>query len=272
VSRFDRAVSGDVGGSRADVRRSDYDPGAEVAAAASSLADAIEASEQAVRAAQPGYRASVENIRALAEAAELPPPLITRLVVEEEARIVTVSALADAERKAARAQAEFQASSAGYAGAFQGAAIDFLTGVETAVGALQNFAARVAAILLQQATEETALDIGQLISSYTSSTGSTTASAMGNVFSTRGIVPFADGGVVSQPSLFSYGGGQIGSIAERGEPEAIVPLKRTRSGRLGIEGGGGTTIVNVYGATDANSFRRSEKQIASRAQSAVRPR
>jgi phage-related minor tail protein len=271
VSRFDRAVSGDVGGSRADVRRSDYDPVAEVAAAASSLSAAIEASEQAVRAAQPGYQASVENIRALAEAAALPPPLITRLVAEEEARIATVSALANAERMAAKAQAEFQASAAGYSGAFQGAAIDFLTGVETATGALQNFAARVASILIEQATQDTANAVGTGIASYFSSSSSTTASAMGNVFSPRGVVPFANGGVVSQPSLFSYGGGQIGSIAERG-PEAIVPLDRTRSGRLGIAGGGGTTIVNVYGATDANSFRRSEKQIASRAQSAVRPR
>ena len=28
-------------------------------------------------------------------------------------------------------------------------------------------------------------------------------------------------------------------------PEAIIPLKRGKGGRLGVEGGGGTTTVNV---------------------------
>jgi phage-related minor tail protein len=53
-------------------------------------------------------------------------------------------------------------------------------------------------------------------------------------------------------------------MAER-EPEAIMPLKRTRSGRLGIEtagGGGNTYNVNfsVRGVSDQNAWKRSGKQ------------
>ncbi len=59
-----------------------------------------------------------------------------------------------------------------------------------------------------------------------------TTSRQGNVFNNGSVVPFRGGGVVSRPSAFSMGGG-IGTIAEE-EPEAILPLKRTSSGDLGV--------------------------------------
>ena len=67
--------------------------------------------------------------------------------------------------------------------------------------------------------------------------------AKGNVFSKNRIVPYAKGGIVNRPTLFPFAKG-IGLMAEAG-PEAIVPLKRGRDGKLGIAGGGGSTVVNV---------------------------
>jgi phage-related minor tail protein len=58
-------------------------------------------------------------------------------------------------------------------------------------------------------------------------------------------VPFAYGGVVNKPTLFPMANG-AGLMGEAG-PEAIMPLRRTASGRLGVEssGGVGNVVVNV---------------------------
>ena len=76
--------------------------------------------------------------------------------------------------------------------------------------------------------------------------------ANGAAFAGNNIVPYRKGGVVSSPTMFKYGGSQLGVMGEAG-PEAIMPLKRGRSGKLGVEmhgrGGGGTTNVNYTGPT-----------------------
>lgn len=76
------------------------------------------------------------------------------------------------------------------------------------------------------------------------------AAANGAAFDLGGTRQFAQGGIVSSPTFFRYGGG-IGQMGEAG-PEAIVPLKRMNNGRLGVEmhggkGGGGnqSVVVNV---------------------------
>ena len=71
-------------------------------------------------------------------------------------------------------------------------------------------------------------------------------SAMGNAFAKEGLMKYAKGGVVTQPTFFRYGAaGNLGLMGEAGSPEAILPLKRGRSGNLGVEssGGGSTNIV-----------------------------
>jgi phage-related minor tail protein len=92
-------------------------------------------------------------------------------------------------------------------------------------------------------------------------------SAIGSLFG--GLMPFAKGGtpglgsgVVSSPTVFGMGS-QLGVMGEAGA-EAILPLRRDASGRLGVGGaGGGPVTVNVSIATpDAGSFRKSEGQIA----------
>ncbi len=75
--------------------------------------------------------------------------------------------------------------------------------------------------------------------------GSIFPSAYGNVVANNKIVPFAYGGVVNKPTLFPMANG-AGLMGEAG-PEAIMPLRRTASGRLGVEssGGVGNVVVNV---------------------------
>lgn len=65
--------------------------------------------------------------------------------------------------------------------------------------------------------------------------------AKGNVFAANGVVPFAMGGVVNRPTLFPFAKG-TGLMGEAG-PEAIIPLKRGADGKLGVAGGGGTSVV-----------------------------
>lgn len=76
---------------------------------------------------------------------------------------------------------------------------------------------------------------------------------------------YANGGVVSTPTMFGMSGGRRGLMGEAG-PEAILPLKRTSSGKLGVAvAGGGTNAVsehvnisNVFNVTgsDVETVRR----------------
>ena len=70
-------------------------------------------------------------------------------------------------------------------------------------------------------------------------------SAKGNIFDKDGLMKFAKGGIITEPTYFKYGGaGKLGLMGEAGA-EAIMPLKRTSSGNLGVEasGGGSTNVV-----------------------------
>jgi len=69
--------------------------------------------------------------------------------------------------------------------------------------------------------------------------------AKGNAFAANGVVPYRKGGVVNSPTYFKYGGSNLGIMGEAG-PEAIMPLKRGRGGKLGvIAQGGGAANINV---------------------------
>jgi lambda family phage tail tape measure protein len=74
--------------------------------------------------------------------------------------------------------------------------------------------------------------------------GGVKAQEYGNAFHAGRVIPFANGGVVSGPTMFPMRGNQTGLMGEAG-PEAIMPLKRGRDGKLGVqaEGGGGQSIV-----------------------------
>lgn len=79
-------------------------------------------------------------------------------------------------------------------------------------------------------------------------------SALGNIFNQNGFQKFANGGaftnsIVSKPTIFPFANG-TGLMGEAG-PEAIMPLKRTSSGKLGViseSGGGMSVIINNFGS------------------------
>jgi len=77
-------------------------------------------------------------------------------------------------------------------------------------------------------------------------------------------VPFASGGVIASPVAFPLAGGRTGVMGERGA-EAIMPLARGPDGRLGVRADGTGGAINVtfnVSTPDADSFRRSETQLA----------
>ena len=88
-----------------------------------------------------------------------------------------------------------------------------------------------------------------------------TPSAKGNVFD-KGLKEYAKGGIVTQPTLFKYGSGGSGSFGLMGEAgaEAILPLKRGRSGNLGVEASGGSTNIVVNVDATGSSVEGNEQQ------------
>jgi len=144
----------------------------------------------------------------------------------------TKSILADMARIATR-----QASSA-LLGSLVGAAASYLGG--SAAGGGNGMAAGSAGA--------TSSNLGASQAGYTGMY----AQAMGGAWS-GGVQMFADGGaftnsIVSKPTAFGMANGKTGVMGEAGE-EAIMPLTRTSSGKLGVMamGGGaaGGTQINV---------------------------
>lgn len=105
------------------------------------------------------------------------------------------------------------------------------------------------------------------------------AMANGGAFSGgRQIQAYANGGVVGGPTYFPMAGGKTGLMGESG-PEAIMPLKRGKGGKLGVavEGNSGSVNVvyniNVTGGSDPAAIRaevaKLMPQITSATKSAV---
>lgn len=101
--------------------------------------------------------------------------------------------------------------------------------------------------------------------------GGALAFAKGGAFAQGRVMPFAQGGVVSSPTLFPMRGG-VGLMGEAGA-EAILPLARGADGRLGVQAGGGggrpvTVVMNIT-TPDVAGFQRSQSQIAAQAARAL---
>ena len=83
-----------------------------------------------------------------------------------------------------------------------------------------------------------------------------TSIAAANVVASAGmlasrITAFKDGGVVNSPTLFPMAGNRTGLMGERGA-EAIMPLKRTPSGQLGVQAQVQQPSINIYNQSGAN--------------------
>jgi phage-related minor tail protein len=114
-------------------------------------------------------------------------------------------------------------------------------------------------ITLQAAFKPLEQSFGNFLSSLVTGT----AFRSGGVIRQGLPVPFAGGGIIASPTLFPLAGNRIGLAGERGA-EAIMPLTRGPDGRLGVaaSGGGGINVTLNVTTPDADSFQRSQTQIA----------
>lgn len=100
--------------------------------------------------------------------------------------------------------------------------------------------------------------------------GPLTAAAKGAIFEDgvrfmkRGGLTGRRGGIISSPTLFSSAGGL--TIGGEAGDEAIMPVRRDKRGRLGVEMIGGqalnfNAVIEINGATDFDSFAQNESQM-----------
>jgi len=88
------------------------------------------------------------------------------------------------------------------------------------------------------------------------------AFADGGSFVQGRVMPFAQGGIISQATAFPMRGG-LGLMGEAG-PEAIMPLARGADGALGVKMQGGSAVNVTMNITTPNvqGFQRSQGQVA----------
>lgn len=132
----------------------------------------------------------------------------------------------------------------------------------------RNIAQRLSANVLSRALAPLEKGISNLISG----TVGALAGRLGGVTSGARVTPFAKGGVIAAPGFFPLAQGGLGLAGEAGA-EAILPLARGADGRLGVSAGGsqaeGSPIVFNISTPDAESFMRSQAQIATMVARAV---
>ncbi len=125
---------------------------------------------------------------------------------------------------------------------------DLSKGLADAIVNAEDLGDALSAILKQLASSALQSLFGKIF-------GSIFGAADGAAFSGGRVLAYANGGIVSSPTIFPMASG-MGLMGEAG-PEAIMPLRRGADGRLGVEGaGGGTTVVNHFHiqAIDSRSF------------------
>ncbi|MBU1212957.1 MAG: phage tail tape measure protein [Alphaproteobacteria bacterium] len=130
---------------------------------------------------------------------------------------------------------------------------------------LRGLALDLSKIALKAAFKPLEQGFGNLLS------GLFTGGLGGGVAPTPLPVPFAQGGVISNPMRVPLGRGGLGLAGERGA-EAIMPLARGPDGRLGVaaqSGGGGVNVTFNVSTPDADSFQRSQTQVAAMLSRAV---
>lgn len=75
----------------------------------------------------------------------------------------------------------------------------------------------------------------------------------GGAFQNGNVIPFAKGGIVNKPILFPMANGGTGLMGEAGA-EAVMPLKRMKNGKLGVEAytSKNNQVVNIYNYSGAS--------------------
>ncbi|WP_444452042.1 hypothetical protein ACTTAI_13370 [Rhodobacter capsulatus] len=147
--------------------------------------------------------------------------------------------------------------------AAQSSFADWLRGAKSGKDAIDDFGQHVLDTLAKIAAQRFADAIfNPFIDSLVGSIfGPTTvaANANGGVYSGRGIGAYS-GTIVDRPTLFAFAKG-TGLMGEAG-PEAILPLDRDSSGKLGVRASGGSAqvTVNVHNNTPGAKATATERQ------------
>lgn len=160
-------------------------------------------------------------------------------------------------------QAELrQAASLGrqFSGALVGAFESIALKGKNVGDVLRTLALRLSDIVLRAALKPLEQGFGQFVTGLVSGG---LGFAKGGALQNGMPVPFASGGVIQSPIAFPLAGGRFGIAGERGA-EAIMPLSRGPDGRLGIaaRGGGGVSVTVNIQTPNAESFLKSETQVA----------
>lgn len=184
----------------------------------------------------------------------------------------------------------------GVGNSFETAFTDIALNVNNATEAIHAFALAVEKLLVQELAAKPAADmlknlLGSVIPSLAGlggkgdfSTAGGSAAAGGGDFGSKaamghayygGVEMYAMGGYVDRPTVFGMAGGRVGMMGEKGG-EIVMPAARMSDGTLGVKavGGGHQSVkqqvvnVNVY-TKDADSFRRSKKQLGNAVRSAM---
>lgn len=92
--------------------------------------------------------------------------------------------------------------------------------------------------------------IGSAVGGFFGNTVGKLFNENGNAFSHGRVLPFAQGGVVSSPTMFPMAGNRTGIMGEKGA-EAIMPLKRAPNGQLGVQAQTAPATVNIYNQSDS---------------------
>lgn len=135
----------------------------------------------------------------------------------------------------------------------------------------RDLASSVAGKALNAAIAPVTNAISGGFTSLFSGIGSSMGFADGGAFAAGRVRAFAQGGVVTGPTLFPMRGA-TGLMGEAG-PEAILPLTRGADGQLGVaaaSGGGTSTVVVNISTPDVEGFRRSRSQVSAQLARAVR--
>ena len=144
-----------------------------------------------------------------------------------------------------------------FSSAISGAFKDAVTSGKSFESVLSSLALKLAGLALDRALQPVSTAIGSGIDALFKSFGL----AHGGIVANGAVQPFAQGGVVSQPTLFPLARG-LGLMGEAGA-EAVLPLARGADGTLGVTSGAASSVAVTFNVTtaDAESFRKSEGQV-----------
>lgn len=114
----------------------------------------------------------------------------------------------------------------------------FMSMVDGSKSVSDAFKGMIRDILLNVYRQNVVSPIGDMLSGALKGVFQANGGAWNN-----GIQMFANGGVVGSPTMFRHSGG-LGMMGEAG-PEAIMPLKRGKNGKLGVQVDGNGGAVNI---------------------------